>query len=268
MPAPYPDQRRDAIEKLKTVFERKPYVRIIHYSCESFDDRPSGQSPRITAIAIRKLDDAQTVSFSIHAVAERRGVPIAQIPGNYDDLEREMLRDFFNYVEGHKDIAYLHWNMRDKNYGFQAIEHRYEALMKTTRLFPEGQRYDLSRILLEMYGTEYIEHPRLENLARKNEMTMERFLGGKDEAEAFIRGKYVALEQSTLRKVDLLDDIAERAYRQTLKTISNWWVQHGGNIRGAWNWIVTNATILFLIGLAGVAIGAVALYAGLLALKH
>ena len=46
---------------------------VIHYSCESFYDRPEGQSPRITSIAVRRLDTGQTLSFSIYQVAERKG---------------------------------------------------------------------------------------------------------------------------------------------------------------------------------------------------
>lgn len=66
------------------------------------------------------------------------------------------------------------------------------------------------------------------------------------------------LQQSTLRKVDVLADIAERAYRGTLKTNSNWWVQHGGSLRGAWDWAASNASVLFIIALVNLALGALA----------
>lgn len=67
---------------------------MIHYSGESFYDRPDGASPRITSIAVRKLDTGQTLSFSIHQVAERAGIAFAQIERSYDKLERMMLDAF------------------------------------------------------------------------------------------------------------------------------------------------------------------------------
>jgi len=48
------------------IFRRAAWV--IHYSCESFYDRPNGASPRITSIAVRKLDSGQTLSFSILSI--------------------------------------------------------------------------------------------------------------------------------------------------------------------------------------------------------
>lgn len=69
-------------------------VSVIHYSGESFYDRPDGASPRITSIAVRKLDTGQTLSFSIHQVAERAGIAFAQIERSYDKLERMMLDAF------------------------------------------------------------------------------------------------------------------------------------------------------------------------------
>src|SRR6516162_5458794 len=61
---------------------------VIHYSCESFYNRPEGRSPRITSIAVRKLDTAQTLSFSIHQIAEERHIPLAEIKRHYDDVEQ------------------------------------------------------------------------------------------------------------------------------------------------------------------------------------
>ncbi|GBQ90445.1 hypothetical protein [Gluconobacter albidus] len=58
---------------LKELFANPEKASMIHYSCEGFYNLPDGRSPRITSIAIRKLDNAQTESFSIHQVAEIRG---------------------------------------------------------------------------------------------------------------------------------------------------------------------------------------------------
>ncbi len=83
---------------------------------------------------------------------------------------------------------------------------------------------------------------------------------GVDEASAFERKEYVALHQSTLRKVDILHTLAERAYRGTLVTNTSWWVLHGGNLRGAWMWLVANKTWAFILGLIGFVLAIVGIF--------
>jgi hypothetical protein len=96
--APNPTRQRAALTALDRLFADAANVWIIHYSCESFYDPPEGRSPRVTSVAVRKLDSGQTVSFSIHQVAERRQIRFDQIEQHYDDLEREMLTAFFGHL--------------------------------------------------------------------------------------------------------------------------------------------------------------------------
>lgn len=63
MSAPNPARQKTALASLDRLFADAANVWIIHYSCESFYERPEGRSPRITSIALRMLDSAQTVSF-------------------------------------------------------------------------------------------------------------------------------------------------------------------------------------------------------------
>jgi hypothetical protein len=254
VPAPYPDQQRHAASRLKAAFSNPAHARVVHYSCESFDDRSDGRSPRITSLAVRRLDSSDTESFSIHRVAEREGVPLDGIEARYDDLERTMLDEFFAYVRSAGEVTYLHWNMRDANYGFAAIEHRYAVLGGTPERIPEQRRLDLSPLFKDLYGSEYIGHPRLPKLAERNGITMLRGISGAEEAKAFERKDYVALHQSTLRKVDILHSLAERAYRGTLKTNASWWTVHGGNVRGAWMWVVENKSWAFIIAAVALAL--------------
>src|ERR1700736_5002634 len=101
MTGPNPKRQTIALATLDRMFAETANVWVIHYSCESFYDRTDGRSPRITSIAVRKLDCAQTISFSIHQIAERRRLPFDQIEQHYDDLEREMLADFFAHLGSH-----------------------------------------------------------------------------------------------------------------------------------------------------------------------
>jgi hypothetical protein len=215
-------RRKNAREQLAKLFDRADQVLVIHYSCESFYDRPDGTSPRITSIAVRNLESGQTCSFSIHQIAERQGVANDAITSQYDELERVTLGEFFEYVRLHGSHTWLHWNMRDINYGFQALVHRYRVLGGQPIDIPDAKLVDLSRLLYRMYGSEYIGHPRLQKLLEKNRMTHQDMLPGADEAAAFERKEYVKLHQSTLRKVDTFETIAEHAHYGFLKTQMTW----------------------------------------------
>jgi hypothetical protein len=161
---PNPKKQRAGWATLDKLFAEAANVWVIHYSCESFYDRPNGQSPRITSIAVRKLDSAQTRSFSIHQIAERRKVPSGEIEAHYDTLEREMLDAFYDHVRSFQGTKYLHWNMRDINFGFAAIEHRYRVLGGDPVVIEDERKIDLSRLLIDIFGVGYIGHPRLESL--------------------------------------------------------------------------------------------------------
>ena len=92
MAAPSPKRQREGWATLNRVFEDAANVWVVHYSCESFYDRVEGRSPRITSIALRKLNSAQTVSFSIHQVAERRRVRSTRSSSITMILRRKCLR--------------------------------------------------------------------------------------------------------------------------------------------------------------------------------
>lgn len=213
-------KHRQAKSKLADLMSRADQVIIIHYSCESFYNRPDGSSPRITSIAVRNLESSQTTSFSIHQVAERKGYSASDLEQHYDQLEKLMLDEFFDYVRCHGSHLWLHWNMRDINYGFPAIVHRYKVLQGNPGEIDESKLIDLSRLLIAIYGIGYIQHPRLTSLVEKNSITHRDFLDGKAEADAFVNKQYVKLHQSTLRKVNVLANIVERAADGSLKTNS------------------------------------------------
>jgi hypothetical protein len=252
MSAPNPKRQKQALATLDRLFEDAANVWVIHYSCESFYDRPEGRSPRITSIAVRKLNSGQTVSFSIHQVAERQGVSLGQITTQYDDLEKQMLDAFFNHIAGHRGMRYLHWNMRDINYGFAAIEHRYRVLGGDPFVIDDEKKIDLARLLIDIYGVGYIGHPRLEGLLAKNNIKPLDFMAGEQEAAAFDNGNYVGLHQSTLRKVDVIANIAGRAHDRTLKTNTTWWEMHGGRVRTALVWMAESRTFHLIAGFASI----------------
>ncbi len=119
-----------------------------------------------------------------------------EIDTHYDSLEREMLHRFFEHLAGFQGMKYLHWNMRDASYGFQAIEHRFLVLCgkdASPRIVDGKQKVDLSRLLQDIYGADYIGHRRREELVRKNGIAPRDFLPGSEEARAFEQQDFAAL---------------------------------------------------------------------------
>jgi len=220
-------RRMKASETLDALFKNADHVLIIHYSCESFYERPDGRTPRVTSIAVRNLASGQTRSFSIHKIAEQKRVPIDQISQSYDGLEREMLDEYFAFASTHQHFTWVHWNMRDINYGFQAIEHRHRVLGGAPVEIHDAKKVDLARLLISIYGVRYAGHPRLESIMRLNKISHLDFLVGKDEAVAWDAKDFVKLHQSTLRKVDVMANIAERASNRTLEVESGFWERNG-----------------------------------------
>ena len=240
MTAVDPTRQKDARSTLRKLFNDSSNVWVIHYSCESFYDTHEGRSPRITSIALRKLDNAQTSSFSIGKIAEIKKVPLSEISNHYDSLEKEMFQQFYSHLKKFQQMRYLHWNMRDSNFGFQAIEHRFMVLggsRDDLYIVDDNNKTDLARLLIDLYGIQYIGHPRLEKLLEKNDTTQIDFLTGEEEATAFNNKEFVALHQSTLRKVDAMSNIAGRAHDRNLKTNTSWWDMHGGRITQIYDWI-------------------------------
>ena len=152
MTGPNPKRQKIGWSALDKLFVEADNCWVVHYSCESFYDRPEGRSPRITSIAVRKLDTGQTLSFSIHQVAEERRIPFNQIEAHYDQLEREMLDRFYTHVGSHRGMKYIHWNMRDINYGFPAIEHRHRVLGGDPVIIDDDKKIDLASFCREMPG--------------------------------------------------------------------------------------------------------------------
>src|SRR5690606_3514411 len=138
------------------------------------------------------------------------------------------------------------------NYGFAALEHRARVLGVEPVRISDDYKVDLSRVLIDIYGTSYIGHPRLEKILSLNGIGMKDFLVGKDEAEAFEAGQYVKLHMSTLRKVDVIAALAERTETGQLKTEATWWQRHGSSVVGVAD-AATDNWIVKLLGLAALA---------------
>ncbi|UQP02890.1 hypothetical protein L0Z36_26090 [Burkholderia multivorans] len=236
------DRWKRAKNQLNNLFKKPENTLIVHYSCESFYDQTKADSPRVTSIAVRNLQSGQTHSFSIHFAAERAHA-LDQIENRYDEFEKAMLNDFFAFARDHQFHTWLHWNMRDMNYGFPALEHRAAVLGAQSFHIDEKQLVDLSRVLIAIYGNKYTGHPRIQSLMEKNHITPRDFMVGQSEAHAFEQKRFLDMHRSTLSKVDVFANFAERAHSGTLKTNANWFDRNGRSfkagiekIREHWFW--------------------------------
>ncbi|STX50762.1 Uncharacterised protein [Legionella busanensis] len=244
------NKRKIALKQIKLLIEKPENVLLIHYSCESFYDRDSMCSPRITSIAVTNLYSRQTHSFSIHQEAEIRG-KLDDIDNNYDFLEREMLTKFYKFVDKNSMKKWVHWNMKNSNYGFLAIEHRFKVLGGEPIVISDQDKIDLNSLLIDIYGVGYIGHPRLEKLIDKNNISKSNFLSGQNEADAFEKKDYLKLHQSTLRKTDIFCNILERINNKKLKTNLNFSSLQGNRILYFIDWFNNHSIIVFLLAISG-----------------
>lgn len=253
------DTHRRAQSTLKEIDRNPENYLIVHYSCESFYGDLNGRTPRITSIAIYSLATAQTVSFSIHKTAERMQIDLCNIEEKYDQIEKSMLTDYFDYIRGNSTSKWIHWNMRDINYGFQAIEHRFEVLGGDTARIEDSRKIDLARLLKQYYGYGYAQHPRIDNILKKNDIEAKDYLSGSEEARAFDEKDFIRLHQSTLRKVALFSCILERAVGGSLKVDSKWHERRGLTPQGFFEFIQgtwwTNLILFLITMIAGAVIG-------------
>lgn len=249
-------RHRTALQKLRSALSGPALV--IHYSCESFYDYSKPDSRRITSIAVRRMDSSQTKSFSLHLSAEKLGL-LNKIGKSLDRCEREMLDDFYAFLKTHQQAhTWLHWNMRDSNYGFEAIAHRYQVLGGTPAELADERKLDLSPLLIEIYGKEYSGHPRIEWLVNENKIHRTAFLTGLEEAEAFSAGNFVAMHQSTLVKVQALHDIAAFAAQQRLKTKSRIWRDvYASSLGSLGQAIAAHWVFVLAVAVVGIVLGAV-----------
>ncbi|EJL6615593.1 hypothetical protein [Shewanella psychrotolerans] len=188
-------------DKLKFLKANEHNIYVIHYSCENLNDNNENISPRVTSIAVLHLQSHTMHSFSIHLVAEKAHIGRDEIADNYNDLEKQMLADFYSFVRDNNGALWLHWNMSNINYGFEALSHRYEVLSgeKGVRI-QDSSKHNLSSLIIEKYGKDSIAHPRMKTLQNLNDGNHRDSLSGEEEVKAFQDKEFVRLHKSTMSK--------------------------------------------------------------------
>ena len=204
------------MERLKESWES---ILIIHLSCQTLGDKNEGYSPRITSIAVMHVASATMHSFSIHLAAEIDKIPPEEIGSHYDSLEGKMLTKFYRFLQEHQNYYWIHWNMRDINFGFEAISHRFKVLTgEDAPMLPDENRICLPTLITAVYGRNYAEHPKMYNLMELNGGKHRHILNGQDEVNAFDHKQFFIMHQSTMAKVYFFKSVLEKLMRGKLVT--------------------------------------------------
>lgn len=236
---------RKKIEKLK---EQKDKTLIIHYSCESFFNL-KGRTPRVTSIGVKNRGNNTTKAFSIHLQAQIHSKPLNSLSdGDYDMLEKLMLNDFYKYIKKHSTYNWAHWNMRNANFGFEAISNRALILKIKPIEIADEFKFDMPDILGEIYTYSFeLDKPsgKMLNLANRNKISCRDALSGKEEASAFEQEKdYLKLHMSTQRKVEIIDRILSFEETGKLKTNVSIVTKYGLSFSGIRQLVVNNWLLL------------------------
>lgn len=211
---------RLATEELFDALERGARVLCVHYACEDIfaaSDRPAA----IAAIGVSEIHDAdgdgrqEVKAFSIQQTAPSSST---------EERERQMLEEFFQYVQAKPDSFWAHWNMTTSPaYGFTAMVDRYRYLTNEEPpvRFPPDRTYDLDAIVGDRFGARFAQHPKLKNLCQLNGFYMPFFQDGRVEADAYARGDFSLCQRSAAEKARFLGRILTALRKGSLKTANS-----------------------------------------------
>lgn len=195
------EQRRQKMKIDKKILKQKTrsleeginHILVIHYSCESFYEVKKG-SPTVVSIAIRDYYSGQIITFSL----------------SDNDSEISILEAYFRFLEENRDKLFVHWNMNDTVYGFEAIRNRYHQLTKNHGTIIQNENlFDMDDLIEKKYGKLYAPHQKLYNLANINRYSTMGMRSGKDEADLFKKKGFFENKLSTIRKVHIISNILE-----------------------------------------------------------
>lgn len=214
--------RKKGLSQIEELKNADAKTLVIHYSCESFFNT-HGRTPRVTSIAIKNRGNGTSIVFSIHLTAQVKKKSLVSIAdADLDLIEKDMLKEYFDFVNHHKTHKWVHWNMRNASYGFEAISNRYKILGGNPKSIEDQFKYDLPEILGNIYTYHFEKHKKptkgqLLNLTIRNGNTTRDALTGEDEALAFDQKDFLKLHMSTMRKVEMVDRILSLQEKRQLK---------------------------------------------------
>lgn len=100
------DMRRNWKLSQNKILDSRDESFFIHYSCESLNDSNECLSPRITSIVVLNFGKEQAESFSIHLSAESLGIKRDDIKNHYDEIEKDLLTKFNEFLASNIESSY------------------------------------------------------------------------------------------------------------------------------------------------------------------
>ncbi|QMU53840.1 MAG: hypothetical protein GKS07_02290 [Nitrosopumilus sp.] len=185
------------IKTISQLKKTKKKILILHYACTSLNTTPV----IITNISVRDYSLNQTFSFG------------------FDKYKNEftLLHAFLAYMKKQSNYLLLTWNQKSSTYGIQHIE---ERCAQNNLLDKFSINYDsivdFDDLLTAKYGPGYAPNPKLEHLARLNDITLLSFVKGIQEISLFKVKQYKRIENSTNRKVAIMAHISRYAMNDEL----------------------------------------------------
>lgn len=211
----------DSRQFIKSVKLNPEHFFLIHYSCQNLNDENEGLSPRITSIAINHYATGQSVSYSTHSIAEELRIPRDEVLQRFDEVEIELLTQFYRFIRDRRDKYWVHWNMRNLTFGFEHLEHRYRALGGTDAcVIAVERRLNLNDLIADRYGADYAKHPKMLTLMEQNGGRHRDFLDGKEEVAAFENKEFMRMHNSTLSKIGFFSSAMRKLVSGKLNTAS------------------------------------------------
>ncbi|MCX2839110.1 hypothetical protein OQ279_13215 [Salinimicrobium sp. MT39] len=217
-------ERRTAIRNVKKLIQNPANVFCIHYSqSQTYDDDYGSISPIITSIVIKSLDEKIDKQFAIHFEADKAGIPKDQIQDSYRELELRILKSFNDFVKRHKNCTWVHWDMKNIHFGFEAIKHRFEKIFEDLENYqeiPTNNTHSLLIILERMYGENFVEGPdKLESLIVFNNNGLQEglYLQRSTESSEFANKNFKGVIDSVDCKVEFLKKAIKKLITKELK---------------------------------------------------
>ncbi len=211
----------DSRQFIKSVRSNPENFFLIHYSCQNLNDENEALSPRITSIAMNHYATGQSISYSTHSTAEELRIPRDKVLERFDEVELELLTQFYKFIRDRRDKYWVHWNMRNLTFGFEHLEHRYRALGGTDAcVIAVERRLNLNDLIADRYGENYAKHPKMLSLMEKNGGRHRDFLEGKEEVAAFENKEFLRMHSSTLSKIGFFSSAMRKFVNGKLNTAS------------------------------------------------
>lgn len=216
--------RKIAVANLKKITEDPSKVLFVHYSGSSTyeDDDYGNISPIITSIVIKSLDGQTDKQFAIHLEADKADIPKDQIQDSYRELELRILKLYNDFVRRHLECFWIHWDMKNIHFGFEAIKHRYEKIFENLDDYceiPNNKKKNLRTIIEGMYGDNFVSgSDALKALMLCNSNSVEDpvYLSKDNESIQFESKNFIAVIKSVDLKVEFIKKATKKLSNKSL----------------------------------------------------